>query len=170
MNTITDFKRVSQPEDGNERSILLGWLNFHRNAFEAKCHGLAAEQLAKRVLPPSALSLLGLVRHLTEMERAYAVWALGPDVPLVWVWGEYTDDGPEWDFDADATMAVMSMATWEREKQAADDAIASCQSMDTRGAGNGHSLRWNLLKLIQVSRHNGHADLIRERLDGQTGE
>jgi hypothetical protein len=55
------------------------------------------------------LSLLGLVRHLTEMERVYAVWALGPKSELRFVWGDYTDDGPEWDIDADASMLAESM-------------------------------------------------------------
>nr|WP_325048120.1 DUF664 domain-containing protein [Jiangella anatolica] len=94
--------RVSEPADGDERSILLGWLAFHRDALRANCAGLDAEQLATRSVPPSRLSLLGLVRHLTEMERVYASWALGPAVPLQFVWGDYTDDGPEWDFDAGA--------------------------------------------------------------------
>ena len=83
---MSNFIRVAQPLDSDERSLLLGWLAFHRNALEAKCHGLTAEQLADRALPPSTLCLLGLVRHLTEMERAYLVWALGPDVPLIWAW------------------------------------------------------------------------------------
>ncbi len=168
---MSDFVRVDQPKDGNERSILLGWLAFHRNAMEAKCNGLSAEQLVERAIPPSTLCLLGLVRHLTEMERAYLVWALGPDVPLQWVWGDYTDDGPAWDFEADASMVAESMAAWAREMQAGDHLIAGYQSTDQHGPGNGHTLRWNLMKLIQeYARHNGHADLIRERLDGQVGE
>lgn len=115
------IQRIPEPADGDERAILLGWLAFHRNALEAKCAGLDAEQLATRSAPPSPLSLLGLVRHLTEMERVYAVWALGPKSDLAFVWGEYTDDGPEWDFDADASKVDESMATWEREKRAADE-------------------------------------------------
>ena len=168
---MSEFTRVTQPSDGDERSVLLGWLAFHRNALEAKCHGLTAEQLANRAVPPSSLCLLGLVRHMTEMERAYAVWALGPDVPLAWVWGEYTDDGPAWDFDADASMLVQSMAAWEREKRSADAIIGKYESLDMSGTGNGYSVRWNLQKLIgEYARHNGHADWIRERIDGQTGE
>ncbi len=155
---MSDFVRVDQPKDGNERSILLGWLAFHRNAMEAKCNGLSAEQLVERAIPPSTLCLLGLVRHLTEMERAYLVWALGPDVPLQWVWGDYTDDGPAWDFEADASMVAESMAAWAREMQAGDHLIAGYQFPDQHGPGNGHSLRWNLMKLIQeYARHNGHA-------------
>jgi len=166
-----EIQRVPEPADGDERAVLLGWLAFHRNALEAKCAGLDAGQLATRSAPPSALSLLGLVRHMTEMERVYAVWALGPKSDLVFVWGDYTDDGPEWDFDADASMVEESMAAWEREKQAADERIRQHPGLDSVGAGNGYSLRWNLQKLVgEYARHNGHADLIRERIDGQTGE
>jgi len=165
------FPRVPEPADGDERSVLLGWLAFHRNALEAKCAGLDAEQLATRSVPPSPLSLLGLVRHLTEMERAYGTWALGPKSELRWVWGEYTDDGPEWDIDADASMVADSMTAWEREKQTADERIRQHRELDSIGRGNGRSLRWNLQKLVgEYARHNGHADLIRERIDGQTGE
>ena len=68
------------------------------------CAGLDAEQLATRSVPPSPLSLLGLVRHLAEMERAYAAWPLGPKTELRFVWGDYTEGGPEWDFDVDASI------------------------------------------------------------------
>jgi hypothetical protein len=112
-----------------------------------------------------------LVRHLTEMERVYAVWALGPKAELEWVWGEYIDDGPEWDIDVDTSMLDESMAAWEREKQLADERIRAHAELSSIGAGNGYSVRWNLQKLIgEYARHNGHADLIRERIDGQTGE
>ena len=168
---MTAFPRVPEPGDGDERAVLLGWLAFHRNALEAKCAGLDAEPLATRSVSPSPLSLLGLVRHLTEMERAYGVWALGPKSELRWVWGDYTDDGPEWDIDADASMLADSMTAWEREKQLTDERIQQHAGLDSIGAGNGHSVRWNLQKLIgEYARHNGHADLIRERIDGQTGE
>jgi hypothetical protein len=83
----------------------------------------------------------------------------------------YTDDGPEWDFDVDESMVAESMAAWEREKLAADERIGQHATLDSVGAGNGHTLRWNLQKLVgEYARHNGHADLLRERIDGQTGE
>jgi hypothetical protein len=154
------FPRVPEPSDGDERSVLLGWLAFHRNALEAKCAGLDAEQLATRSVPPSPLSLLGVVRLLTEMERVYAVWALGPKSELRWVWGEYTDDGPEWDIDADASMLADSMTTWEQEKRTAHERIRQHRELDSIGPGNGRSLRWNLQKLVgEYARHDGHADL-----------
>ncbi len=165
------LQRVPEPGDGDERSVTLGWLAFHRNALAAKCDGLTPTQLVTRSAPPSPLSLLGLVRHLTEMERVYGSWALGPKTALQWVWGEYTDDGPEWDIDADESMVDVSMAAWADEQHAADERIRALPSPDTVGDGNGYSLRWNLQKLIgEYARHNGHADLIRERIDGRTGE
>jgi hypothetical protein len=168
---VSDAQRASEPGDGDERSLLLGWLAFHRDALKAKCAGLDDTQLVMRAATPSALSLLGLVRHLTEMERAYAVWALGPESDLQWIWGDYVDGGPEWDIDCDESMVATSIAAWERERQAADEAIARHDGLDSVGDGNGHTLRWNLLKLIgEYARHNGHADIIRERIDGQTGE
>lgn len=105
------------------------------------------------------------------MERAYGAWAMGPAVELRWVWGDYTDDGPEWDIDCDASMVAASMAAWAGERRATDQAIAGYDRTDSIGDGNGRTLRWNLLKLIgEYARHNGHADLLRERIDGQTGE
>ena len=168
---MTPIERVPEPADGDERSVLLGWLAFHRSALEAKCAGLDDEQLATRSTRPSPLSLIGLVRHLTEMERVYATWALGPREPLRWVWGDYTDGGPEWDIDADASMVAESLETWEVERRTADERIAAHPTMDSVGDGNHRTMRWNLTKLIgEYARHNGHADLIRERIDGQTGE
>jgi len=164
-------ERAREPRDGDERAVLLGWLAFHRDALAAKCAGLDADQLALRSAPPSRLSLLGLVRHLTEMERAYGTWALGPKAELTWVWGEYTDDGPEWDIDADPSMLEESMAAWQSEKQRVDERLAQHESLDAIAAGNGYSVRWNMQKLVgEYARHNGHADLLRERIDGSTGE
>jgi hypothetical protein len=162
---------VAEPGDGDERSVLLGWLAFHRNALNRKCEGLTDEQLATRSVPPSPLSLLGLMRHITEMERAFGTWGLGPREPLVWVWGDYTDDGPEWDIDADASMVDASRQAWTDEMANVDVRIASHDALDSVGEGNKRTLRWNLNKLIgEYARHNGHADLIRETIDGSTGE
>lgn len=162
--------RAEQPPDGDERSILTGWLAFHRDALAAKCHGLTDDQLVERAAEPSALSLLGLVRHMAEMERAYGVWPLGPKADLEWVWGNYENDA-EHDIDCDATMVEESMHVWRGETRKTDEALAQHPTLDELGDGNGYSVRWNLAKLVgEYTRHNGHADLIRERIDGQTGE
>jgi hypothetical protein len=164
------FTRAEQPSDGDERSILLGWLAFHRDALAAKCHGLTNEQLVERSASPSALSLLGIVRHMAEMERVYGVWALGPKADLEWVWGTYEND-EEHDIDCDASMVQESLRVWREEMRKTDEALTGHQTLDGLGKGNGHSVRWNLAKLVgEYARHNGHADLLRERIDGQTGE
>ncbi len=117
------------------------------------------------------MSLLGLVRHLTEMERVYAVFALGGG-ELEFVYGPYVDGGPDGDFDGLVPDdAEGSFAAWQRERSAADAAIASFTDLGSCGSGNGRSVRWNVVKLLQeYARHNGHADLIRQSLDGATGE
>jgi hypothetical protein len=163
--------RAPEPGDGVERAVLLGWLAFHRDALAAKLAGLDAEQLTTAAVTPSNLTLLGLMRHLTEMERIYGSWAIGGTGDLQFVWGDYVDGGPEWDFDVEPSMVDDSVAQWEAERRATDDAIAAIQHLDEVGGGNRYSVRWNLQKLVgEYARHNGHADLIRERIDGATGE
>jgi Protein of unknown function (DUF664) len=162
---------VEEPGDGDERIVLQGWLEFHRNALASKCADLDAAQLVTASSPPSNLTLLGLVRHLTEMERVYLVYALGPKRDLNFVYGDYEEGGPEWDFDVDDSMVDDSFARWELERQAADSLLRQHPSLDAIGTGNGRSVRWNLNKLVgEYARHNGHADLLRERIDGVTGE
>jgi hypothetical protein len=124
-----------------------------------------------RAAPPSALTILGLVRHLTEMERVYGLWAVGGGGDLVFVYGDYVDGGPEWDFEVVPSMVDSSIANWRDECDATDRAVAGVGSLDSAGAGNKRSLRWNLHKLVgEYARHNGHADILRERIDGSTGE
>ncbi|HZN20352.1 MAG TPA: DUF664 domain-containing protein [Micromonosporaceae bacterium] len=130
---------------------------------------MTADQLVLASAPPSDLSLLGLVRHMTEMERVYLVYALGGgDLSLVYC----TDDAPDADIvGLDPSMSGPSVECWHQERASADALLAACGSLDTAGAGNRRSVRWNLVKLIQeYARHNGHADIVRERIDGATGE
>jgi hypothetical protein len=165
-----DAARVPEPGDVGEHDLLLGWLAFHRDTLAAKCAGLTDTQLAERSAPPSSLSMLGLVRHMAEMERVYGDWANGCTSELIHVWGEYSEGGLEHDFDCDASQVAASMRAWRDEKASTDGVLRGLDLDDTRGA-NGRSVRWNLQKLIgEYARHNGHADLIRERLDGVTGE
>jgi Protein of unknown function (DUF664) len=171
MTRAPEGARAPEPPDAGERELLLGWLAFHRDALAAKCAGLSPDELVAAAALPSRLTMLGLVRHLTEMERVYATHALGPPAELHFVYGDYEDEGPEGDFDVDAYMVEESMAAWKREREAADAAIAVHRSLDQSDGANGRSVRWNLLKLIgEYARHNGHADLLRERIDGTTGE
>jgi hypothetical protein len=161
-----------EPLEGDERAIVLGWLAFHRQATADKCVGLSDEQLVLASVPPSKLTLLGLIRHLTEMERVYGTWAIGGGGDLEFVYGPYEEGGREGDLD-DLTpdMVAQSIDAWNRELARNDELIGAVNSLDQKGAGNGRSVRWNLVKLMQeYARHNGHADLIRESIDGTTGE
>lgn len=153
---------------GGERALLLGWLEFHRQTLAMKCDGLDRAQLVAMAVPPSNLSLLGLVRHLTEMERIYLVHGIGGG-PIEYV---YAGENPEADFEEVATAdPAAAFAAWDAERARADEVIAAVESLDAPGAGNNWPLRSNILKVLgEYARHNGHADLLRERLDGTTGE
>ena len=106
---------------------------------------------------------------MTEMERVYLVYALGGgDFTFVYC----TDDEPDADIvGLTPAMASASLARWHEERRTADGLIERVTSLDTKAAGNRFSVRWNLVKVIQeYARHNGHADIIRERIDGEKGE
>jgi len=160
--------RAPEPAlDTADRELLLGWLAFHRDALAAKCGGLTGEQLVTRSVPPSDLSLLGLARHLTEMERVYLHQALtGQPTSLLYC----TDDDPDGDIASlDPAHAEADLARWQEECAASDAALAGL-ALDDR-VGSRTTVRWLVQKVIgEYARHNGHADLIREAIDGQTGE
>jgi hypothetical protein len=170
-----------------EREMLEGWLEYHRATLQLKCEGLGAAQLAARAVPPSTLSLLGLVRHLTEVERAWFQRRLaGEDAPPLY----YSDDDPDGDFDhvegADDATVEEAWAAWRSEcersrailtgfpslDEVGDDAPEEYESAVPGAPGTGSpSVRWVLVHLIEeYARHNGHADLLRQRIDGATGE
>jgi hypothetical protein len=106
---------------------------------------------------------------MAEMERVYGL-AAWPSGGFAWVWGTYDDD-EEPDFDCTVNDVAKSFDAWREEKSKTDEAIARRATLDEVGEGNRRSVRWNLGKLVgEYARHNGHADIIRERIDGQTGE
>jgi hypothetical protein len=162
-------ERAPEPGNAGERDLLLGWLAFHRDALAAKCDGLTPDELVQASASPSDLSLLGLVRHMTEMEHVYLVYALGGGTfKLIYC----TEEEPDADIAGlSSGMAQSSMTRWHDERAHADQLLASSQALAATSSGNKFSVRWNLIKVIQeYARHNGHADLIRERIDGSTGE
>ncbi|MEQ1873224.1 MAG: DinB family protein [Ilumatobacteraceae bacterium] len=165
------MQRAPEPEGGTEQDLLLGWLAFHRDALAAKCEGVSPQDLIRSGLGGSPMSLLGLVRHLTEMERVYFTYSIGGG-ELEFVYGPYEDDGPAGDFDnLTVDMVAPSFEALRNEQANADRLIAAQPSLDTPGAPGRRNLRENLLKVIQeYARHNGHADIIRESIDGATGE
>ena len=168
--------RIDPPLTGlNERDMLRAWLEYHRETLVMKCDGLSAEQLAERSVPPSSMSLLGLVRHMTEVERNWFLRILaGETAPPLY----YTDDDPDGDFDSiDPSKAADEMAMFYETLERSREAEAAVGSLDENGAversgGRGPvSLRWIMIHMIEeYARHNGHADLLRERIDGATGD
>ena len=159
---------VDGPLTGADRPILEGYLRFQRTTLLNICAGLTGEQLASRPLPPSALSLLGLLRHLAKVER---IWlrqrAAGEAIePL------YGGPGAPDDFrDIDADDAEHALAQLESEWRLGDEAVAGLSFDDTLEVrGETWSLRMVYVHLIgEYARHNGHADLLREQIDGVIG-
>jgi len=154
-----------------EREMLTAWLNCHREVLARKCAGLTAAQLRERSAPPSALSLLGLVRHMAEVERAWFRRVLaGEDAPPIY----YSEDRPDDDFnDLESASPDEVFATWRRECDLSRDAAGRAESLDVTGSrrGKDFSLRWIMVHMIEeYARHNGHADLLRERIDGMVGD
>ena len=151
-----------------ERPMLEAWLEYHRATLVLKCEGLGAERLAEASVPPSDLSLLGLVRHMAEVERNWfqRVFA-GVDAPPHYC----SDADAEADFDrVDPGRATQDFETFEAECAASRAVAAQAASLDAVDRGGGISLRWIMLHMIEeYARHNGHADLLRERIDGATG-
>ena len=162
--------RTGVPTAGGERELLRAYLEFHRETLALKCAGLTDDELRRRTTP-SSLSLLSLVRHMAEVERSWFRRVLdGQDIPLVW-----SPDGDfQVAFDAAGAAPEEAFAAWQAEVAIARDVEAAAPSLDITGvdrrSGDEYSLRRVLLHLIQeYARHNGHADLIREGLDGATG-
>ncbi|PYC76666.1 Mini-circle protein [Streptomyces tateyamensis] len=168
----TPTARVAPPFAADEAAMLAGWLAFHRSTLAIKCEGLTEQQLKLRSVAPSSLSLLGLVRHLAEVEQYwYQVVLLGLDREPLY----YTDEDEDYDFNgADAADPAEAFATWRRQVALADEAVAGL-SLETVGRkqrrGEDVTLRWIQIHMIEeYARHNGHADLLREAVDGVTGE
>lgn len=162
------IERSEPPHEGEERTMLIGWLEYHRATLELKCQGLTDDQLRTRSVPPSALSLLGLVRHMAEVENNWFRFWLGGDGPV------YRYEGDE-DFAVDNADVAEAFDYWRSECANAREVLATFHSLDDVGAGQtvgaGISVRWTLTHMIEeYARHNGHADLLREAIDGTTGD
>ena len=165
-------ERVDVPRVADEREMLTAWLDFHRATLEIKCEGLTDEQLRRRSVEPSTLSLLGLVRHMAEVERGwFRINFAGEDVPYIWV----TDEDPDAEFDrVDGADVQEAFDTWRDEITRARAVVAAAALDDTFVHPRRQmpvSMRWVLVHMIEeYARHNGHADLLRERIDGTRGD
>jgi Protein of unknown function (DUF664) len=175
-----DDPRENGPTLGDERATLVEALRCQRLTLEMKCAGLDAEAMARRSVEPSTMSLLGLVRHLAEGERAtYRVMMAGQDVPRLFS----SDTDRDGDFDGavpDPEVVAEAWEAWRAEVDFATRFVAEAPSLDITGddplnlhgsGGGSLSLREVLVGSIEeYARHMGHVDLLRERIDGRIGQ
>jgi len=175
-----DDPREHGPRLGDERTTLLESLRCERLTLQLKCAGLDAEAMARRSVEPSTMSLLGMVRHLAEVERAtFRGTMAGRDVPALY----RSETEPDGDFDGavpDPRVVEEAWAAWQSEVDHANRFVAEAPSLDItaddpdnrHGTGGGSmSLREALVGMIEeYARHMGHVDLLRERIDGRVGQ
>ncbi len=157
--------------DGNspdgELATLEDFLTDYRLTLRLKCEGLDAEQLARRSVPPSTMSLLGLVRHLAEVERDWRTWIDGQ--PLDKLYGRRDADFD--DAAVDPAQVDAAFADLTREQDATDAALAQHPDLGERLVKDEISVRELLVHRIEeYARHVGHADLLRECVDGRVGQ
>ncbi len=174
MDEAQDPRYAASPDLDGERATLLDYLRVYRLTMELKCEGLDADQLARRSVPPSTMSLLGLVRHMADVERNWfrRVMAHADAPPIYW-----SDDVPEADWlGAVADQAVVDDAwrAWREEVAFAEKFVADSPDLGIKGTmrdGATLALREVLVHMIEeYARHCGHADLLRERIDGRVGQ
>lgn len=175
-----DDPREHGPTLGDERTTLVEALRCQRLTLEIKCSGLDAEAMARRSVEPSTMSLLGLVRHLAEQERAtFRVLMAGEDVPQLF----RSETDPDGDFDGAVPgprVVAEAWDVWRAEVEFATRFVAGAPSLDITGSdplnkhgsgGGSLSLREVLVGMIQeYARHMGHVDLLREQIDGRLGQ
>jgi uncharacterized damage-inducible protein DinB len=158
------------PKVADERTMLDAWLDRHRETLLWKCEGLTDDQLRRRAVPPSSLSLLGLVRHMSEVERGWFASFAGADASDIYC----SQAQPEEDFHGVDDADVMAdFAIFRAEIDSARRLVAQ-RSLDETEVLFGkeeYSLRWIMVHMIEeYARHNGHADLLREGIDGVVGD
>jgi uncharacterized damage-inducible protein DinB len=171
--TAPPVGRAELSRTPGEREGLEALLDYQRDTLLLKCAGLTASQLKERAVPPSRLSLLGLIRHMTEVERWWLrIHAANIDLPF-----PYDPKSTGLDFEAlDEADAAANIEAYRQEIEQARETMAGKQ-LDDVVPSHGHhpeqvrNVRWLYLHMIEeYARHNGHADLIRERIDGSVGD
>ena len=173
MDPADDPRDTGTELDG-ERSVLVEYIRVYRLTLELKCADLDADQLARRSVPPSTMSLLGLIRHMTDVERHWFRRVMAGEVapPLYWTDGEAD---VEWTGAiGDPEVVAQAWDAWRGEVGYAERYVNGSGDLGTRGTmrdGTTVSLREVLVHMIEeYARHCGHADLLRERIDGRVGQ
>jgi uncharacterized damage-inducible protein DinB len=174
MDMALDSRFATETEPEGERATLLDYLRRYRLTMEMKCADLDAAQLASRSVPPSTMSLLGLIRHMADVERHWfrRVMAQADAPPLYW-----SEDVPDADWlgaAADPAIVADAWRAWRGEVAFAEKFVADSPDLGVKGtyeAGASVALRSVLVHIIEeYARHCGHADLLRERIDGRVGQ
>jgi uncharacterized damage-inducible protein DinB len=170
---MKDDERPQPPYTGDERATLTGFLDLQRATLEWKCDGLSDEQLRRRPLPTSAMSLLGLVRHLADVELNWFRVSLDGQSAFPHYWHRGSD-GSDIDWEVEMADVAESFGAWREEVDHARRIVAASETLD-RSFDHPYdgpvTLRWILNHMIEeYARHNGHADLMREAIDGAVGE
>ena len=165
-----DDPRPPLPQTGSDRELLVAYLEHHRATFALKCAGVSDADLSRRTMPPSTMTLHGLLRHLTGVERWwFQVNFAGDDVPMLY----YSDADPGQDFERLEGDVAQAWEQWRLECERSREIVAAHDLDDTgtRVRDDAElSLRGVLLKMVaEYAQHNGHADLLREGIDGATG-
>jgi len=174
MDPAKDPRFAAAAELEGERATLLEYLRAYRLAMEMKCADLDAAQLARRSVPPSTMSLLGLVRHMADVERNWfrRVMAQADAPPLYW--SKEFEDADWLGAVADPAVVADAWQAWRDEVAFADKLVAGSPDLGVKGTmadGTTIALREVLVHMIEeYARHCGHADLLRERIDGRVGQ
>jgi uncharacterized damage-inducible protein DinB len=170
---LEEDPRENGPSLGDERATLVEFLRCQRLTLELKCSGLDAADLARRSVEPSTMSLLGLVRHMAEVERGWFRRVMaGQDAPRHFC----SDTDRDGDFDGavpDLEVVAEAWKVWRAECAFTDRFVAEAPDLGVVGNSNQGpiSLREVLVHMVEeYARHNGHADLLRERIDGRVGQ
>ena len=170
--------RVDPPLAADEATTLVAFLDFQRDTLRWKCSGLTAEQLATP-LPPTTMTLGGLLKHLAVVEAGWLNLTFAGGVARPG-WLDQVGDDPSWSFTTAAADPPEQLVAWFEESIEVSDRVVAAALRSDEGLatlsqgqedGRRFSLRWILCHLIEeYARHNGHADLLREAVDGSTGE
>ena len=173
VQDLKDPRRTEPQMDGlDERRMLEAWLEFHRTTLLLKAEGVDDDERKVRPVASSLLSLHGLVRHMAEVERSWFRRVLQREADAPYLWYDPTVEGSDEMFPLDDANWEEDLAAWQSECEASRTA-ASGRSLDDTGVtrgGNSCSLRWIYVHMVEeYARHNGHADLIRELVDGSVG-
>jgi uncharacterized damage-inducible protein DinB len=169
VEDLVDPRRTEPPYILGERAMLEAWLEFHRTTLLLKCEGLDDVSRKARPIPSSLLSLHGLLRHMAEVERSWFQRTLLID-DCGWIWLDPNIDDSEL-VPLDDADWESDVATWQAQCDASR-AAAAAHALDDTGLRHGEpcSLRWIYVHMIEeYARHNGHADLLRELVDGAVG-